>query len=191
MFAELGPCQSSSSTGFCLQTGLEKGIPFCSLVAEYLFGLKGMLFFKFKYLCNMVIVLLLCPRVYLCVWSAFSSMIPLDFQVPGCKKSNKCILWDEIPNGLCCFVSLEMILLEVKAMKGNFWAFENLVSTGFHAPKKSALGLKLSRHRARLHKLLDGKGGCLYTLEDFRHPQSKLEHPLSCCYSAYNKPAWD
>lgn len=38
-------------------------------------------------------------------------------------------------------VSLEKTLLEVKAMKGNCWTFENLVSTGFHVPKKSGLGL--------------------------------------------------
>lgn len=84
-FTELGPRQSSSSAWFCLQTELEKGIRFAALKQDtpLLFGLKGMLFFKFKYLCYMVIVLLLCPTVYLCVWSAISSMIPLDFQVPG------------------------------------------------------------------------------------------------------------
>lgn len=84
--AELAPCQSSSSTWFCLlQTGLEKGIHFAVLQqnTSLMFGLKNMLFFKFKYLCYMVIVVLLCPTVHLCYWSAVSSMIPLDLQAPG------------------------------------------------------------------------------------------------------------
>lgn len=145
-----------------------------------------MLFFKFKCLCYMIIVLLLCPTVYLCFLNDCTW-----FPSSWLKKQTNAYFGMKFPMDCAVFVSLEKILIEVKAMKGNCWTFENLVSIGFHVPKKSALALKLSRHRARLRRLMDGKGGCLCTLEDFSHSQSKLEHPWYCCHSTYNKPAWD